>query len=350
MWSIDNRTDYAADRSWIRDINGAEVWIVAVKVTYDIRPIGYVQVSAEQVPVFTGPVFHPGKESVRYETDLGPSKISTDILVDGHAYAQAGIPVKELVAGFEVGDIQRSFRIVGDRSWRRGIIRLSPSRPQPFYKMPLLPELTFGGDDQESKNSSGNPLGCGAFRQEGSRIPNIEPINSPFRPNSKSNAAVLLGPLPSHWPARRQYAGTYDETWQRQRSPLLPLDLDPRHWQLAVAEQQVAGRLKGGERVVLKNLTPAEFAMDGRVTFNLPKHSFVFETRFYDGTREQHRPVIHSLILEPDYPRFSLVYHSALACHPKVNLLDRTIIREKKRPLEPVVRKEEQGRPPEESA
>ena len=35
MWGIDNRTPFAVDRTWIRDSEGAEIWVVAVKATYD---------------------------------------------------------------------------------------------------------------------------------------------------------------------------------------------------------------------------------------------------------------------------------------------------------------------------
>ena len=40
MWQIDNRTPFAAERGWVRDRDGAEVWLVAVKCTFDILPDG----------------------------------------------------------------------------------------------------------------------------------------------------------------------------------------------------------------------------------------------------------------------------------------------------------------------
>jgi hypothetical protein len=41
------------------------------------------------------------------------------------------------------------------------------------------------------------------------------------------------------------------------------------------------------------------------------------------------RPKLHTVILEPDCPRVSLVWHSALPCHPKVYKLEKTRIFEK---------------------
>jgi hypothetical protein len=52
-----------------------------------------------------------------------------------------------------------------------------------------------------------------------------------------------------------------------------------------------------------------------------------FETRFYDGSREVHKNrSLHTVILEPDFPRISLVWHTALPCHFKVQKLERTIV------------------------
>ena len=55
-----------------------------------------------------------------------------------------------------------------------------------------------------------------------------------------------------------------------------------------------------------------------------------FETRFYDGSREvSPTRVLHTLVLEPDHsagPRVSLVWHSALPCHFKVQKLQHTVV------------------------
>ncbi len=37
---LNNKTPFAAERSWVRDRNGAEVWLVAVKGTFNILPDG----------------------------------------------------------------------------------------------------------------------------------------------------------------------------------------------------------------------------------------------------------------------------------------------------------------------
>jgi len=96
----------------------------------------------------------------------------------------------------------------------------------------------------------------------------------------------------------------------------------------------VPGYLKGGEEIVLLNLTPPGFAAKGRVGLRLPKITLAFQTHFFNGEMMRSRAVIHTLILEPDEARISLVYHMTLPCHALVNQLDRTLILQKRRPLD----------------
>ena len=55
MWQLDNRTPFAAERGWVRDRDGTEIWLVAVKATFDVLPDGTTQVSKEQPPVLRLP-------------------------------------------------------------------------------------------------------------------------------------------------------------------------------------------------------------------------------------------------------------------------------------------------------
>jgi hypothetical protein len=106
------------------------------------------------------------------------------------------------------------------------------------------------------------------------------------------------------------------------RQPLLPVDFDERFFQCAPADQQTPAFLTGGEPVALLNLSPL-----GNLRFVLPKVVLGFETRFTDGSREVHtRPSLHSVIFEPDFPRVSMVWHSALPCHFRVQKLERTLV------------------------
>ena len=325
MWQVDNRTPFAAERGWVRDRNGTEIWLVAVKATFDIKPDGSTEVSKNQPPVLRVPEYfgEPGKSSIKYETDLILTKTTTDVLVIGHAYAPNSSPVTELDVGFRVGPVKKILRISGDRTWG--------TKPKQFVKMPLVYERAFGGVDHASDHPERdwdwrNPVGTGfAIKKshlEDIPMPNIEYPDQRFQSWDDRPMPAGFGPIASHWQSRASFAGTYDDKWMKTRQPLLPEDFNERFFQCAPADQQAPQFLRGGEPVVILNLSE-----DGELKFFLPKLYFGFETRFYDGSREIHKNRnLHSVILEPDYPRVSLVWHSALPCHFKVQKLERTIV------------------------
>lgn len=336
MWQLDNRTPFAAERTWTRDRNGAEVWLVAVRCAFGITPDGSTTVADEQPPVVRAPEYidpdNPVTSSLKYDADLVRTKTTTDVVVLGHAYAPGGEPATEIEAGFRVGPVAKRLRIVGDRAWRDGAI----SSPRPFTRMPIVYERAYGGIDPPSREtplpqwSMENPIGTGFALSEagvdGLRLPNIEYADRRVQRWNDRPSPAGFGPVPAHWQPRVRLAGTYDERWQQERFPLLPHDFDDRHCQCAPADQQAPQFLMGGEPVVLLNLTPT-----GRLQFELPRLYLGFETFFLTGERHVHEKArLHTVIVEPDVPRVSLVWHTSLECHPKVYKLEMTRIIEKR--------------------
>lgn len=330
MWQIDNRTPFSAAQSWIRDQNGAETWIVALKATFDVLSDGSLVVSKNQPEPARSAIYRdePGRSSILYENDFVLAKRTTDVLVNGTAYAPDSGGVRSLDVGIRVGSVQKALRIFGDRTWTT-FGRLSA--PERFTQMPVTYERAFGGVDSQSPHPDvdwywPNPVGTGFVTSQKrlpyTRPPNIEYANQLItRWNSRPDPAGF-GVIASHWSERAAYAGTYDDVWTEKRQPLLPLDFDIRHYQAAPSDQQTSDFLVGGEPVLLKNLTPS-----GTLRFVLPTIVFAFQTRFMDGERREHDPPsLHSVILEPDFPRVSLVWHSALECHSKVYDLETTRI------------------------
>ncbi|HEV7915444.1 MAG TPA: DUF2169 domain-containing protein [Albitalea sp.] len=313
----------------MRDRHGAEVWLVAVKATFDIGPDGAMAVSQQQPPVLRLPEHHgePGRSSIKYEADLVLTKRTTDVLVVGQAHAPAGRQVESLEVGFQVAAMQKRLRVFGNRRW--GLLK--PTRPEPFQTMPIVYERAFGGVDALSPNPERdwdwrNPVGCGfAVKKahlEGVPVPNIEWPDRPVASWDDRPAPAGFGAIGSHWQPRASFAGTYDEGWKTTRQPLLPDDFDDAFFQCAPPDQQAPRFMIGGEPVTLVNLSPS-----GRLHFALPRVHLGFETRFHDGSRQLHRQRrLHTVILEPGFPRVSLVWHTALPCHFKVHKLERTIV------------------------
>ena len=317
MWTITNNSPFAVERSWVRDKNGVEVWLVAVKGTFLISHDGSVQLAEEQEEVCLAPKFRgeSDKSSLLYDSDLVHTKSRTDVLLHGHAYAPGGEPTTKVIVRLRIADIEKDLYVVGDRVY--SLFGLKLSKPKPFTKMPLIYERAYGGTDQVSKNpkkhswNPRNPVGCGfatrAVHRDGKPAPNIGDPKAWIR-----NRPVGFGPIAGHWKPRIKYAGTYDEKWEKNRLPLLAEDFDERFYQSAPEDQQVPF-LKGGELVELYNLTP-----DGLLRFRLPRVTLGFETVFDNADNELHRSSLHTVILEPDVPRVMMVWHTHLPCHHKV--------------------------------
>lgn len=169
MWRLTNDTAYASGRIWGRDKDGAHEWIVVVKATFDIRPDGKLVRAKKQVepPMVAEPNGEDGRSSLRYEADLVGPKPTTDILLNGTAYAPKGRPASEFLVSLRVADVHKQIKVVGDRSWKSGVFGNGPSAAVPVARVPITYERAYGGFDQSNPDPTGqrlytrNPVGCG---------------------------------------------------------------------------------------------------------------------------------------------------------------------------------------------
>ncbi|GAA0754593.1 DUF2169 domain-containing protein [Ideonella azotifigens] len=328
MWQILNATPFSAAQSWIRGLDGAETWLVVVKATYDVFSDGTTAPASVQPPPVRTPEYWEDAPGVlRYENDFVLAKITTDIVINGTAHSPGGQPVGSLDVGFRVGGVGKRLRVSGDRQW--GSSGSWRPAPQPFVLMPMRYSRAFGGADSASSRPDKdwywpNPVGTGFATSRanavGRALPNVEYPHAMVEAWSDRPTPAGFGFIGSHWQARAHFAGTYDEAWERDRQPLLPRDFDPRHWQSAPSDQWSPEFLRGGEEVALLNLT-----REGVTRFVLPSTRLALRTRFMNGDRIDHPPPsLHTVIIEPDAARVSLVWHSALECHSRVYQLDHT--------------------------
>lgn len=333
MWALDNQTPYSAERTFVRDGDGAEIWLVAIRATFDLFPDGSWRIAKKQLPVAQAPEYlgRPGYSSLRWDSDLQRTKMATDILVNATAYVPKAAPdQKELRVGVRVGSMVKELSVWGDRVWERSLGILVPSQPVPFRSMPIVYERAFGGASDGTTPKSAyqhcqrNPIGVGVIKKEGLPLPNIAASGRLPEQSTSGSTIPGLGAVGCSWTPRRELAGTYDKVWKETRQPLVPSDFDDRYFQSAPHDQISDEYLKGGERVELMNLTP-----NGRLRFELPKLRFGFRT-WIGGATEHHRANLHTLIIEPDAGRFVMVWHTALPCHHTLYTLKRTVVFEKK--------------------
>lgn len=337
MWMLKNETPFAAERSFARDIRGAQVWLVAVKGTFSIGPDGSTKIAAVQEDVCRAPQLtgEPGRSSLRYESDLVLTKRTTDVLLHGNAHAPRGEPAPQVDVMLKIAGLTKVVRVFGDRRWKRSAVGLSPTRPEAFLTMPITYERAFGGIDRSPQASAArgwerrNPVGVGFALEEDhlvdTPLPNVEDPHDPIASWNHRPRPAGFGPIARRWSPRLELAGTYDESWDNERRPLLPLDFDERFHQCAPGDQQAPKYLRGGEPVELYNLTP-----DGFLRFTLPTVTIGFLT-WIAGEMRPHPARLHTIIIEPERSRLMMVWHTALPCHHDVHRLKWTRVFEKKK-------------------
>lgn len=333
MWAVSNHTRFKAERTFARDADGAEVWVVAVRATFSISSDGQVTLAEEQEDICLAPKYfgEPGRSGLRYETDLVRTKPGTDVILHAHAHAPYGRPVPSVDVSWTVGSLSKQLHVTGDRVWVDAFFEaVVPSDPQPFLSCPISYERAWGGVlPGGNARDPFNPAGVGANAAPGEPVPNIEYPTNPVRSSRHKGPPAGFGPIPCYWQPRVKLAGTYDEAWQRERRPLVPKDFQDSYFRCAPADQQVSGFLKGGEEVTLRNLTP-----EGLLRFRLPRISLGFNTLIGGGTTH-HRAQLHTVILEPEERRLIMVWQTALPCHHTLYTLRETTVFEKEQILVP---------------
>ncbi|MCC6526499.1 MAG: DUF2169 domain-containing protein, partial [Polyangiaceae bacterium] len=281
MLELKNRTPFRAAIVPFRDQHGVDAAAVVVKGTFawnrgarGARGETELAIADEQLPIARADSFHgePGLSSVRQEADTCPGKAGTDVVLVGHAYGGRG--VTEVEVELAVGSIRKSVRVTGERVYYRAGGALRISDPTAFEKLPLVFERAYGGEDRSSPDSAHheweqrNPVGVGfVARQskkdlEGERLPNLEYPGLFIRGPEDRPPPAGFGFVARHWLPRRQYAGTYDERWERERRPALPEDFDPRFFHGAPVDQTTPRPLRGGERLHATGVRPGGVPVD----------------------------------------------------------------------------------------
>ena len=208
MWQVENFTPFATERSWVRDRDGAEVWLVAVRCTFRINPDGSTAVADEQAPPVLAPVYRgdPATTSLLYDSDFYLTKPTTDLLLHGHAYAPGGKPTTAVDVTMQVGDVRKTLRVTGDRHSQEAFSGGSSGLTQPFTQMPLTYERAFGGSEAKPPRDANrprfddrNPVGTGYASAERQTAPNIH-----YPGVSLGSRPAGFGPVCSHWQPRAQ--------------------------------------------------------------------------------------------------------------------------------------------------
>lgn len=333
MWRLYNKTPYKAEGHFLRDQEGKEVWIVAIKATFEINSNSQVILASNQLPLYSSAKYfgEVGNSSLQYEGDFSLKKNKVDIIANGTAYAPDGKAVQEMKVALQVGHMKKELQIIGDQFYKKSLFSLKKSEPKEFTTMPIVYERALGGNGFEKKNQKNlmkeNPVGIGRNLIEGEKLPNIYEVSEKnSKKNLKKNSdnkptPAGFGAIASDWMPRLAQAGTYDEAWLENRHPLLPFDFQTSYYQYAPEDQQIQ-QIEGGEEVKLEHLSPR-----GNIQFDFPQKKMVCVSKFQNQIHE-HPVHLQSIIIEPDAYRLILVWHSSLLCHKQEHLLQYTRIEE----------------------
>ena len=353
-----------------KDPAGQFILSVLVKRTYTVTH-GTCVPAAEQLPLCEEPEFDPDDPNLLLQdSDLIPYKLRTDVIVKGHAYGYTGRP--KFRAAVRIGGAEKQILVQGDRRCTRSATgALLFSTPQAVDRIPLSFANAYGGRDAvaeaawlkeaiaRSPHESAdlrsiaegspyayprNPSGRGYLIRntpeavEPLQLPNLEDPLDPVTPQRLEVGSRLRWPrmpmpwatgwIPADWfprivglgllPMYEKMAEPFPEVQRgliadsvlRPSSPELA---DPFHLTCGASLDMQLPYLRGGEPVRLGSLHPAQ----GDWAFRLPTERPTIWTDGRNGKFNPTEPVIHTVVIEPDEERVSVVWRgSAQALRP----------------------------------
>ena len=343
--------------------DGMPILSVLARRTYTINQSGALEPVGEPTPLVADVVPDPtNQELLAADSDLWPYKPQTDVVVLGHAYGEE----PSFRATISVGTHRTSLQICGER--RAGLLsdgRIGFTSPVPLNegRLALSPTFSYGGHDVASEAELGNPLE--PFR--GKFATDVDPtLMSMFRyprnpwgrgyvvrgtkeavestllpqienPHDLITPERLVADRPARWPVMplpvscgwlpygafvRLACLRLVPNGERPEKPLaeivngwLPPDIldntlptagDAFRLSQGAWPALRCGPLVGGETVTLERLH-RRFV---RLTLTLPKRP---ELRIdgRQGKLTTTKPVLHTLLIEPDQDRVTLVWRGS---------------------------------------
>ena len=348
--------------SWTGE-GGQPMLSVICKRTYDVLADGRLVPSAEQIPLLVAPEPDPDNPyRLHRDSDCYPFKPLTDVVVRGHAY---GTGQRSFIATAQVGAAQKQVLVIGNRRVTRAATgRLVFSEPERIERIPIRCDRAYGGFDLVACEKNPNPLEAlqpyltpaidlslsspfvypRNFAGVGYLIePTAEAVDRLVLPNLE-DPVDRLGPqrlavgAPGRWPAMPLPAAfdwTDHGTFPRLTYMGIVHDHDPFDGPVAESARGHAPtdvmtskplrdkasdrwangaslglqlpHLAGGDDVLLGGVHPRVPAW----RFRLPRARPDIRADGRNGKLADTRPVMHTVDVEPDESRVSIVWRGA---------------------------------------
>ncbi|VAW71532.1 hypothetical protein MNBD_GAMMA10-703 [hydrothermal vent metagenome] len=318
MLQLKNGTPFASSIALFPDEQGTDSLYLMVKASFNIGS-SWTLADKQLAPIAADEYWgEPDKSSLKSASDFHTGKPATDIIMLGSAHAPDNEPVRQLDVSLQVGQVNKTVRVFGDRQWMNGRI----TAPEPFQTMPMVYERAYGGvyavDGQIISQEDRNPVGNGFAGQRtqdemnGMALPNLEDPASLIRQYTDQPAPSCFALSSPGWLPRRSHAGTYDIEWEQQRAPYLPVDYNSRFLNMAHSDLIYPGYISGGEQVMIRHMHPA-----GDLQFTLPRINLASTVLF--GEQELSTAFnLETLIIEPEQMKLSMLWRSSVSCDKKI--------------------------------
>jgi len=199
--------------------------------------------------------------------DMCMPKPKGEVLVVGKCFAPEAKPVPAYEVGLQMGPIDKTLYVFGDRFWKRkGRILKTISDPRPFTEMGVSYENAFGGSDYKK-----NPLGKGHAPVKSNTgntvhpLPNIEDPRDLIDSPKKKPDPAGFGPIDLTWPQRMEKVGTYDQKWLDNLFPGLAEDIDYTYFNAAPPDQWLGAFFNGNESFEIRGMHPEKKVVQSRL-------------------------------------------------------------------------------------
>jgi hypothetical protein len=338
MFATTNATRHAATAMILTDADGRDVVLAVAKATFVLARGRRLELAELPTPLVHADEYRekPGTSSISAAADFAIAKPRADVVVLGSARAPGGKPVTGMTVSVRVGAVSARLDVTGDRAWKKGLMGVSPGKPERFSEMPLVWERAYGGvcpakDGNGVVRFGGNPVGRGFWLSDKDAaeqpLPNFERPDDPLKKLADRPAPGGFGFVSPDWESRAAFAGTYDARWEKQRLPLLPEDFDPRFFNVAPVALQAARPFEGGEPVQLQGLHE-----DGERAFELPR-DLVHVDLLTPGDRlDTHLAVLDTVVIDAGAGLVQLVWRACVRAPEPLTRLQHVRIRSEKYP------------------
>lgn len=335
MLNIRNETALLSNLCSGLDKQGYNYAVLVIKGSFKIKESGSLAITEHQEIWYEDSYFDiPGESSTRFENDTALIKNSTDVVINGFAWAPNNKPVKTVDVSLQVGSRINVLKVFGDRQWEKSRSRWSITEPEKFIKIPLRFEYAYGGKSKTEESNSesspvvypGNPIGKGFINngntpEEGFALPNIEDPGSLIEKLSDQPTPKGFGYIGRNWTPRMALAGTYDDDWKKHRMPLLPLDFNNDFFNGAHPDCRFRQKLLPGEQFILKYITEG-----GYLKFRLPNWHLKAMVRI-KNILTIHKPDLDTVVIEPENSIVNLTWRVTVRCDKNLLNVDSIILR-----------------------